>query len=67
MKTTRESTSGLIRDSLEEVARSGVKGSSLLDEDAILHDNDPFIDYDEELEFDERLLRREGMRSGKHT
>lgn len=34
VKTTRESTSGLIRDSLEEVARSGVKGSSLLDEDA---------------------------------
>ena len=39
----------------------------LLDRDAILRDNDPFIDYEEEPEYDERLLCREGMRSGKHT
>lgn len=39
----------------------------LLDRDAILRDKDPFIDYEEEPEYDERLLRREGMRSGKHT
>ena len=41
VKTTRESTSGLIRDSLEEVARSGVKGSSLLDEDADYNEDKP--------------------------
>ena len=38
-----------------------------LDRDAILRDKDPFIDYEEEPEYDERLLHREGMRSGKHT
>ena len=38
-----------------------------LDRDAILRDKDPFIDYEEEPEYDERLLRREGMRLGKHT
>ena len=41
VKTTRESTSGLIRDSLEEVARSGVKGGSLLDEDADYNEDKP--------------------------
>lgn len=34
VKTTRESTSGLIRDSLEEVRKSGIVGKQLLDEDA---------------------------------
>ena len=34
VKTTRESTSGLIRDSLVEVAKSGIVGKQLLDEDA---------------------------------
>lgn len=34
VKTTRESTSGLIRDAQEEVARSGIQGRRLLDDDA---------------------------------
>lgn len=47
VKTTRESTSGLIRDSLAEVAKSGIVGRQLLDDDA---------DYNEDKEAKEICL-----------
>ena len=47
VKTTRECTSGLIRDSLVEVAKSGIVGKQLLDEDA---------DYNEDKEAKEICL-----------
>ena len=47
VKTTRESTAGLIRDSLVEVAKSGIVGKQLLDDDA---------DYNEDKEAKEICL-----------
>ena len=38
-----------------------------LDRVARQRDNDPFLDEDDEAEYDERILHREGMRLGKHT
>ena len=66
----KDSHSGRIDEAKSKIIEMCIKlldPNVPLDRGAILRDNDPFIDYEEEPEYDERLLRREGMRSGKHT
>lgn len=66
----KDSHSGRIDEAKSKIIEMCIKlldPNVPLDRGAILRDNDPFIDYEEEPEYDERLLRREGMRLGKHT
>ena len=66
----KDSHSGRIDEAKSKIIEMCIKlldPNVPLDRDAILRDNDSFIDYEEEPEYDERLLRREGMRLGKHT
>ena len=66
----KDSHSGRIDEAKSKIIEMCIKlldPNVPLDRGAILRDNDSFIDYEEEPEYDERLLRREGMRLGKHT
>ena len=66
----KDSHSGRIDEEttkLIEICISLLDPQVSLDRAARQCDNDSFIDYEEEPEYDERLLRREGMRLGKHT
>lgn len=66
----KDSHSGRIDEAKSKIIEMCIKlldPNVPLDRGAILRDNDSFIDYEEEPEYDVRLLRREGMRLGKHT
>ena len=66
----KDSHSGRIDEAKSKIIEMCIKlldPNVPLDRGAILRDNDPFIDYEEQPEYDERLLHREGMGLGKHT
>lgn len=66
----KDSHSGRIDEEttkLIEICISLLDPQVSLDRVARQRDNDPFLDEDDEAEYDERILHREGMRLGKHT